>query len=511
MSLAKDGREIYQLLPTSLAAGQSVPEAPLPARLLDILPSDDAWNPKAARGWKALFQLANHLVRVVTPPPGSYGRYATFSHQWGKEQQLRLTSRSQKEFESGLLLCSLPKTYQDAVKVARILGYRYLWIDALCILQDSDEDLGHASSIMSSAYRNSSVTIASHFADKDAGFFSILKSDSSDFTRDICNSSLSSRGWFFQERLLSRRVLHFSPNGLFLEDASGVLCLDRHSRLARPTEYEPRIDNKFNLEELVHSSAQWYHAVERYSSCALTRPVDRLSAIEGLAGYYSENALNAGEYVCGIWENSLHQGLLWVLGEEDQMELESSSDIMSSPSWSWARWSGRILYPQHLPTVVSEISQADVDFPDPICKEPKLYMELDPPLLTLDLRILEWENISAVRLSHPKQVAHFPQAPISVYHFRDQPWSHFSLDNENRQVVHFDKITLALTSRNDDKRYLYDEHADRVIQITECMYYFLILQRVDGGGQERYRRVGLGWVGSKSCWKRGRMAAVSIV
>jgi hypothetical protein len=240
--------------------------------------------------------------------------------------------------------------------------------------------------------------------------------------------------------------------------------------------------------------------------------VDRLSAIEGLAGYYSENALNAGEYVCGVWENSIHQGLLWVLGVEDQVELEASSaGIIPSPSWSWARWSGKVLYPHHLPTVVSEIDQVDVVFPEPICKEPQLYMEPDSPLLTLDLQILEWENVSAMRLAHPKQVAHFPQAPISVYHFRDQPWSHFSLDNENRRVVRFDKIILALVSRNEDKWYLYDEEAERVIRRTDYMYYFLLLQSVGGDCQERYRRVGLGWVGHKFWWKKGRMAAVSLV
>jgi hypothetical protein len=324
---------------------------------------------------------------------------------------------------------------------------------------------------------------------------------------------LSSRGWFFQEKLLSPRIIHFSPKGVFLEDASGVLRPDSNFQLTRPTEYEPCVDNKLTLEDLVHSSAQWYHTVEKYSSCELSMPMDRLPAIEGLAIYYSKNAVNVGEYACGIWGQSVHQGLLWILGGDQQIELDDESrGIPTSPSWSWARWSGKVLYPQHLSTVVSEMALVDLVFPQSKYEEePRLRRELDPPSLSLNLVTVEWENVSATRLAQPQQAEHFPQGPIPVYQFDDKPGSIFSLDGANRDVVHFDKIILALTSRNVAKRSLYDEEAEKVIDLVDFLYYFLLLQRVSGD-QERYHRVGLGWISHNWWWWwKGRREVVSLV
>ena len=58
-------------------------------------------------------------------------------------------------------LCDLPQLYQDAVLLTRRLEVRYLWIDALCIVQDSPERWAQESAKMSSIYTNSLLAIAS--------------------------------------------------------------------------------------------------------------------------------------------------------------------------------------------------------------------------------------------------------------------------------------------------------------------------------------------------------------
>ena len=65
----------------------------------------------------------------------------------------------------------IPKTFQDAITVTRYLGFHYIWIDSLCIVQDDNEDWARESAKMSSIYANAVLTIAaSAAADDTYGF-----------------------------------------------------------------------------------------------------------------------------------------------------------------------------------------------------------------------------------------------------------------------------------------------------------------------------------------------------
>lgn len=53
----------------------------------------------------------------------------------------KLTTENMKSFlDKGLLISQLPQLYRDAIRAAKELGQRYLWIDSLCIVQDNKED-----------------------------------------------------------------------------------------------------------------------------------------------------------------------------------------------------------------------------------------------------------------------------------------------------------------------------------------------------------------------------------
>lgn len=100
-------------------------------------------------------------------------KYATLSHCWeeGRCQPLQTTSRNFKDHEKEIHFHSLPQTFQDAIIVARKLGFRYIWIDSLCIIQDSPKDWQMECTKMADIYRYSSVTIAGAGAsDSHAGF-----------------------------------------------------------------------------------------------------------------------------------------------------------------------------------------------------------------------------------------------------------------------------------------------------------------------------------------------------
>ncbi|KAL1602489.1 hypothetical protein SLS60_005905 [Paraconiothyrium brasiliense] len=86
--------------------------------------------------------------------------YAALSHRWGDEQPLRLLKENLDSFRKSIEWSKLPKTFQDAIVFARKLGIEYIWIDSLCIIQDSKEDWFEQSGKMAGIYEHATVTLA---------------------------------------------------------------------------------------------------------------------------------------------------------------------------------------------------------------------------------------------------------------------------------------------------------------------------------------------------------------
>lgn len=84
------------------------------------------------------------LVGTEDLDPNNF-KYATLSHRWGVPEPPKLSARENSEhsitrLEAGILSQSLPRTFRDAIKIARYCGLCYLWIDCLCIIQDKTSD-----------------------------------------------------------------------------------------------------------------------------------------------------------------------------------------------------------------------------------------------------------------------------------------------------------------------------------------------------------------------------------
>jgi hypothetical protein len=79
--------------------------------------------------------------------------YVTLSHCWGFIPIFTLKSTSYHELKSGFQISLLSKTFQDAIAVTRALGYEFIWIDSLCIIQDSKDDWNLEAPQMQSIYR----------------------------------------------------------------------------------------------------------------------------------------------------------------------------------------------------------------------------------------------------------------------------------------------------------------------------------------------------------------------
>jgi len=282
-------------------------------------------------------------------------KYATLSHCWGAEPFATLTSANLESFRQQVPIEAITKTFSDAIHIARALGFCYLWIDSLCIIQDSVEDWERESSQMTQVYGDSDLTIAATSAKDGRGgcFFGRgpnrrcrVRQSSSPVLWDVyrypyrhplqCNS-LDTRAWALQERYLSRRMLHFAHDEVFWD------CDGNPASETFPYGYPLGMGGREYLGLTVQkrplTRQKWRLIVEDYSKRDLTKSSDRFPAIAGLAKLIQEQTKD--EYVAGMWREGLAYQLAWY-----SFTTEGMTGPYIAPSWSWAT-SRKIRFPQY--------------------------------------------------------------------------------------------------------------------------------------------------------------------
>lgn len=188
-------------------------QVPLPKRIIEI-PADPT---------QLCILRTNHNIQ---------DHYVILSHCWGKSG---IPSKLEKSlistYERDIPVGELPKSFQDAVKITRWLGFRYLWIDALCIIQDSPKDWAEEAPKMSSYYGLSTLMIAAATPeDSSKGILGdrhisyspaiglqgkyCISSEKRDNIENMSSSVLATRGWAAQERILAPRIVHYTAQQL---------------------------------------------------------------------------------------------------------------------------------------------------------------------------------------------------------------------------------------------------------------------------------------------------------
>ena len=187
--------------------------------------------------------------------------YLTLSHRWGVGKPLSLTTANRDELAQNINPRHLSRTFRDAIHVTRQMGLRYLWIDSLCILQDSKEDWERESAIMGEIYSNSQCNIVA-MAPEDGLFFDrspylvrstpvsvqwtggpakafVLTTKSSVRLDDAAHVvPIYRRGWILQEQLLSPRALLFTRDHVFWECCQ-LEASDAHPHGMPPSDLQP--------------------------------------------------------------------------------------------------------------------------------------------------------------------------------------------------------------------------------------------------------------------------------
>lgn len=328
----------------------------LPTRLVDVTPDE-----------------RDEEIRLVhTKAISKSTKYAALSHSWGlKEQRIKpipkTTTKTLKTRLRGISFDELTKTFQDAVTAVRRLGLQYIWIDALCILQDDDDDFAEQASQMAKIYGQAHLVISAlRAATGDVGIFHrrykpktithssrrgpsltayvrpVLSHD--DFItgepRHFQSSPLFARAWCFQERLLARRVVHFSEHEIVWECNEELEC---ECRAILPDALAETNGNfKRRQAVILRNKKQeallsaWYDVIRAYTARTLTVETDRLPALSGFAQLV--NSPNLGKYHAGLWEGQMPAALLWrplrALPEAPDGRVERPSEYRA-PTWAW--------------------------------------------------------------------------------------------------------------------------------------------------------------------------------
>lgn len=187
-----------------------------------------------------------HPLRLVDSASVQKDHYAALSHRWGvltEDQKFCTYKRNIESMKTGVDVDRLPRSFQDAVIVARELGVKYLWIDSICIIQDDEEDwkaeAGKMEQVFSGAHFTIGATVAESSLEgfirdrderpclrlpqtKDGALYICPAIDN--FHRDVELAELNQRGWVLQERALSRRSIHFTSTQMYWECGAGVHC-----------------------------------------------------------------------------------------------------------------------------------------------------------------------------------------------------------------------------------------------------------------------------------------------
>lgn len=320
--------------------------------------------------------------------------YLALSYCWGPgaSKSLTLTRNNLSTLTHSLPGDELSAAHKDMFRLAGDLGIRYVWIDALCIIQGDPEDWEYESPRMGRVYGNALMTvIAARSGDSCQGFVEnnldqkpppcplpLERPSESVETSGLFAclprsreyGPVSDRAWCFQELLLSRRSLVYGEEQLFFGCRERIIFEDGHATEYQPLSVSITAGPSSHLRELNGSSIpldqhervlqNWYSLLTEYTKRKLSNPCDIFAGVSSIAQLASVTL--ESRYLAGIWEGDMARGLLWKSRYQVQRRIPlpgrgrfwepikrpqptylAPGPIRRAPSWSWAAVQGPIM------------------------------------------------------------------------------------------------------------------------------------------------------------------------
>ncbi|KAK5111715.1 hypothetical protein LTR85_011760 [Meristemomyces frigidus] len=270
-----------------------------PTRLVDVGSVDPAEPPRLVEG--------THCLRHDNPG------YLALSYCNGETPKLapwQMSSSTKSAFEDEIPLDVLPQTLHDAIMWTRRLGLRFIWIDNLCIIQDSHEDWRREASMMASIYGSAILTLCAASGSIYGGMTDrqnpLTSSAAALFLRRATDGETgevvyilpqgqktavklpaptTDRAWCFQEDVLSPRIVRFTTSQIEWQCLSDKSHVERRQCLENLRKHEAH--RWYTL---------WYRLVEQYSRKQLSYATDKLTAFSGIAA----SKPFGGTYLAGV-------------------------------------------------------------------------------------------------------------------------------------------------------------------------------------------------------------------
>jgi hypothetical protein len=197
----------------------------LPTRLIDLGSTDSP------------------IIKLMETKPTDNMKYLALSHPWGDPPHFCTYTSNIDQHKKKIVFGELPATFQHAVTVTREIGFRYLWIDSICIVQGPDGDFNQEAKRMEDVFSQAYCVIAATSATgQHHGFlkprerrrYLTFKREGQpqfyvcqfldDFNEHVLEGHLNQRGWVLQERALAHRTIYFTNKQTYWECGGGVLC-----------------------------------------------------------------------------------------------------------------------------------------------------------------------------------------------------------------------------------------------------------------------------------------------
>jgi hypothetical protein len=299
-------------------------------------------------------------VRLIsTATLGAGVSWIALSYCWGGPQPIRTTTETIQAHCASIPVAILPATLRDAIHVTRSLGQCYLWVDCLCIIQDDDNDKAQEINKMPAIYSGATLTIVAARAETCAeGFLHdravyqprliipTLLSSCQNSVAHLVSWGLGStfswddqvnhtepvetRGWTFQEHILSKRTLYY---GTFEMTYACSKQVRSESSYFPSYSLHPHgeLHSKFPEDgnDVSQIYEKWISLVEIYSYRKLTFSSDRLIAFSAIAQHFATAcSFESADYRAGAWKSLMIPCLLWNTDPKPRSDLE-----YSAPSW----------------------------------------------------------------------------------------------------------------------------------------------------------------------------------
>lgn len=324
--------------------------------------------------------------------------YVALSHCWGSnEEASKIPVTTEDNFEErqarGVKVAELTRTFREAVDLTVRLGMEFIWIDSLCIIQDNKEDWENECPNMGNIYGRANLVIgAAHAKDGQEGLYHareaphriefvspgghpvkanvkamclpVSQDTILEQVHDVWKKGeqfwtaghlpLMNRAWAFQERMLARRIVYFTPSELVWEcrREASCECGDLQDPRSAFPEFGPGRSLKTKYQHVVSWGSDsertqfWHNITAQFSARQITYHEDRLPALASIARQIDMPGISK-KYICGLWRDNMRYELLWWSEFQanhpafiDNTHTRSTNQHI--PSWSWLSIEGRV-------------------------------------------------------------------------------------------------------------------------------------------------------------------------